>query len=111
MGDPRGNLATGDVDGDGLDDILICAGEDEGEDGHGGTAYVFFGPIPSVNSSLAEADLVISGVTGGQLGGGLGAGDLDGDGLDDLLASVSDDADGPAGVHVFSGASLAQAVR
>ncbi len=79
-------LAAGDVNGDGNDDLLIGAGgQDEGGDG-AGAVYVVHGPMSGVTDlSLADAKLV--GDESGAYAGDqvISPGDVNGDGLDDLL--------------------------
>ncbi|MCK6531226.1 FG-GAP-like repeat-containing protein [Myxococcota bacterium] len=74
-----GVVGPGDVDGDGLDDILI------GTDAE--AAYVFLGPLPAGQVVLAEASSVLVPPGGGENLGGwnAAAGDVDGDGLADIL--------------------------
>jgi hypothetical protein len=77
---------VGDVDGDGLDDLLIGAyGADTTADG-AGAAYLILAPIPT-DMGTAEADGFLLGEAEGDNAGGAvaAAGDVDGDGLDDLL--------------------------
>jgi hypothetical protein len=75
---------AGDVDGDGHDDLLIGAPYD----GDGGAAYLMRGPVMGT-LDLAGADAKLVGESGGWgYGTGYsvsGAGDVDGDGNDDLL--------------------------
>ncbi len=69
-----GAVDVGDVNGDGAADIVLGQGND-------GQAYVFLGPLLGVQDEAAvEAKL-----PGSQ--GGMGFGDFDGDGLDDLAVT------------------------
>ncbi len=90
--DEAGVSATilGDRNGDGVDDLAVGAWfrDETGEDA--GVAYVIHGPVRGVHS-LAQADLRLTGVAAGdRLGDGVvPAGDVDGDGLADLLVGGS----------------------
>jgi hypothetical protein len=85
----------GDVNGDGLDDLLV------GAPAHApaGAAYVVLGPVSGTfDLSLAEAELL--GVRGTDQNAGLlvsGAGDVDDNGRDDLVVMVADYDEG----HVY----------
>lgn len=82
--------AAGDLDGDGFDDVL--AGDPRGSHSgcDEGIVYVFRGPLPEGQLTLGSPDFVIVGEQpGDRAGSGLAAaGDLDGDGFDDILISA-----------------------
>ena len=78
---------AGDTDGDGLDDLLIgAATEANGAVSNTGAAYLLLSPVTGT-IGLAAADFSIMGATGNAgMGNALvAAGDVDGDGFDDLL--------------------------
>ena len=80
---------AGDVDGDGLDDILVAARGAGSTDN--GRVYLFFGhslaSSGSTSLDLADADVILTGEGGVDYAGQSvsSAGDVDGDGFDDLL--------------------------
>jgi hypothetical protein len=94
-------VASRDVNGDAIDDLIITAPRANGPDNardSAGEAYVFFGS-PSLASSfdiaLAEQDVTIFGADAGdRLGTSLTSGDLNGDGVDDIVFGA-ERGDGP----------------
>ncbi|MEE9345418.1 MAG: hypothetical protein V3U88_07400 [Methylococcales bacterium] len=99
--------AVGDVNDDGIDDLLIGAPDADPNGSVSGASYVVFGANEIGNSGIAElSDLdgsngfVLNGVTGGNVEGnregersGLpvrAAGDVNGDGVDDILIAARD---------------------
>jgi hypothetical protein len=78
----------GDLNGDGIDDLLVGAPLSSVGASSAGEAHVFFGPI-SGHLSVTQADASIAGVTFNELlGTSLAAGDLDGDGHDDMIVGA-----------------------
>jgi hypothetical protein len=85
---------AGDVNGDGIDDILIGSpgGDGNGWD-HTGETYVVFGRASGFDASIELADLdgsngfVLNGVDGNDASASAvsGAGDVNGDGINDIL--------------------------
>jgi len=119
-----GLTEAGDLDGDGFTDAAIGApGNDRAEE-DAGAVYVLYGPLTEDVELEAVRDVRLGASSGDRLGGGgeydeaaslattyntralVGAGDIDGDGYDDLLAGASgeDSAGSSAGaVYVFRG--------
>jgi hypothetical protein len=79
--------SAGDVDGDGYDDLLVGAWNDDGTASTAGAAYLFLGSSAGVTTgSDGDADATIPGeTTYDETGEAVAGGDVDADGLSDLV--------------------------
>jgi hypothetical protein len=98
---------AGDVNGDGVEDLIVGAPSYDGIAGFAGRAYLFYGPF-SGDINAADADAIISAEAfGDNLGFSVAsAGDVNNDGFDDIIVGArSNDAKGiQAGrVYLFYG--------
>ncbi|WP_281018349.1 MULTISPECIES: tandem-95 repeat protein [unclassified Minwuia] len=91
----RGPRGAGDVNGDGIVDVIVDARHADVNGNNSGSAYVVFGKADGTAVNLADVSagtggFAIQGRPQGELAGSSvdGIGDLNGDGLDDLLVGA-----------------------
>ena len=87
------DVASGDLNNDGVDDLIIGAVlANVGGNPDAGKAYVLFGPLKATTTALelsSDADVTVNGVTfTDNLGSGVAAGDVNGDGKQDLIVGA-----------------------
>ncbi|MEM9273561.1 MAG: putative Ig domain-containing protein, partial [Cyanobacteria bacterium P01_F01_bin.143] len=92
----RSVSGAGDINGDGIDDLIIGARRANPNGDDSGQSYVVFGSNTTFSSSFNLSSLdgsngfVLNGIFAGDLSGGSvsGAGDVNGDGIDDLIINA-----------------------
>jgi hypothetical protein len=93
---------AGDVKGDRVSDLIVGA---PGNNSGTGRAYVFFGGSSLVSKPAANADVILTGeATGNSFGAAVsGGGDMNGDGLADVLVGAPAAASNAGRAYVFAG--------
>ncbi len=100
---------AGDFNADGDVDLLIGAPNNDNGGNNGGAVYLFEGAERSSGGedTLADATVIFEGPASASLGTAASwVGDLDGDGLDDLVLGAPNDAATVGRIYVWMGASL-----
>jgi hypothetical protein len=83
-------LTHGDVNGDGVEDVIVGAPRNNTANGNGsGAVYVFYGPVEERQLDAESANVTLYGAEGGDGAGySLATGDVDDDGVDDIVVGA-----------------------
>ena len=87
---------TGDFNGDGIDDLSVGAPNNGTTAFRAGRAYLFFGPVAGAIAAT-NANFIVSGGGGDELGMSVAGGDVNGDGTGDFLIGAPQFTDGAPG--------------
>jgi hypothetical protein len=102
VGWPGGRTWIGDLDGDGVDEVLVISTRPGGDGGDGMPAVIVPGTVAPGLQDPFEVGITLP-IDGAKGQGALGIGDIDGDGADDVMMPNPSD---PSTVVVVSGRTL-----
>jgi hypothetical protein len=88
-----GGMSSGDIDGDGNEDLFIGASELDDNGSSAGGGYIVYGPLSGAVDLTTSADVTLLGDASGDVAGAhvLVLGDVNSDGSDDMLITASGD--------------------
>ena len=95
----------GDVNGDGFNDMMVDAYDNDRNGENAGAAHLIYGPVTG-RVDLATTDARFRGEPGDYLGVGLAGGDQNGDGYDDVIMGIFYDdtaAETAGAIAIFEG--------
>ncbi len=100
------DVVSGDVNGDGYSDLIVGAMDVETPFANSGAVYVFYGRAGGIATTAStEADVTMSGPLNAQLGDAVAAGDLNGDGYDDIAAGATLENGSAGTVRIYYGSA------
>jgi uncharacterized protein (TIGR03382 family) len=103
----RSVSGAGDLDGDGYADLVVGAHSNDDNGAGSGAAYVYYGSPTGIDGASEDKLIASDGATNDYFGWSMsGAGDLDGDGYDDLVVGAyKDDATAGDSAYVYFGSA------
>lgn len=105
------HISTGDLNGDGYDDIVVGAAADSAGGGTNyGAIYIIYGKVTQYTSETISSDSSIPKLTGtnsGQSGAALAIGNLNGDAYADLAIGAPSEVTSTGAVYLIYGSSTA----
>lgn len=98
------DLAAADLNDDGVPDLVLGAPRPPVDGNDPGSVYVFFGPVSGSFAATAADVILVGERDNDEFGIAVGAGDVGGDGSDDLIVGARQlFNDGPGKAYVFHG--------
>ena len=107
------SVTSGDVDADGLNDMVIGARYNDGGGADSGAAYLFWGGVSEGSWDCASADAIMVGAAGDEVSL-VSIGDVYGDGFGDVLVGADESSaayTSGGAVYVYSGEDLASSTE
>ncbi|MCK5629748.1 MAG: FG-GAP repeat protein, partial [Nanoarchaeota archaeon] len=84
------SVSSGDINGDGKDDVIIGASWADPNGLSSGETYVVFGGVTGEINLSTDANLTIKGIVANDMSGiSISSGDINGDGIDDVIIAAS----------------------
>ena len=99
-------IAVCDVNGDGLLDVILGGPGAALPFDDSGAVYAFFGPITADDHTEATSWTLAGGVGNARTGAALDCGDVDGDGLADVVVGAPDETPGAGSVYLVPGGGV-----
>jgi len=108
----RSVSGVGDIDNDGIDDVIVGADQDDDGDSTSGVAFIFYGSTSlalSIDASAANVKL-IGEDSGDRFGYSVSGGDVNDDGIVDVIVGARGDDTSQGAAYIFYGGNLASSI-